>query len=118
MHADFDHLTGLGTLSVETDVPALLSVPALGLDGSPADGRYEMAVEPWTAEQPRLYDATLEATGETVALRIGFRTVTGGGRPAHGQRAPRSESAASTGTSRTPTVAARSPRRTCSPTSC
>ncbi|MEY9953339.1 glycoside hydrolase family 2 TIM barrel-domain containing protein [Leifsonia sp. EB34] len=32
-------------------------------------------VEPWTAETPRLYDATVAAHGETVALRLGFRTV-------------------------------------------
>jgi beta-galactosidase len=34
-----------------------------------------MAVEPWSAEVPRLYDATLRAGGETISLRIGFRTV-------------------------------------------
>ncbi len=76
VHADFDHETGAGTLRVETDVPALLSVPELGLDRVPADGPHTLgAVEPWSAEQPRLYDATLLAGGETVSLRIGFRTV-------------------------------------------
>ncbi len=33
------------------------------------------AVEPWSAEVPRLYDAAVAADGERVALRIGFRTV-------------------------------------------
>lgn len=32
-------------------------------------------VEPWSAETPRLYEATVEAQGETVTQRIGFRTV-------------------------------------------
>jgi beta-galactosidase len=33
------------------------------------------AVEPWSAESPRLYDGQLASAGERVALRIGFRTV-------------------------------------------
>ena len=33
------------------------------------------AVEPWSAEMPRLYEARVEAQGETVTQRIGFRTV-------------------------------------------
>ncbi len=32
-------------------------------------------VEPWTAESPRLYLATVRASGEQVRLRLGFRTV-------------------------------------------
>ena len=32
-------------------------------------------VEPWSAEVPRLYDAEVSSTGETVTLRTGFRTV-------------------------------------------
>jgi len=31
--------------------------------------------EPWSAERPRLYDATVSTATETVRLRIGFRTV-------------------------------------------
>ena len=33
------------------------------------------AVEPWSAEVPRLYAAEVRSTGETVRLRLGFRTV-------------------------------------------
>ena len=33
------------------------------------------AVEPWSAETPRLYEATVSCPGETVSLRLGFRTV-------------------------------------------
>ncbi|HEX5333895.1 MAG TPA: glycoside hydrolase family 2 TIM barrel-domain containing protein [Cellulomonas sp.] len=76
VHADYDHTTGAGTLQVETDVPALLTVPELGLERVPAAGPHVVpGVEPWSAEQPRLYDATLTAGGETIAVRIGFRTV-------------------------------------------
>ncbi len=32
-------------------------------------------VEPWSAESPRLYDATVHSGGEAVSLRLGFRTV-------------------------------------------
>jgi beta-galactosidase len=32
-------------------------------------------VSPWSAESPTLYDATVSTAGETVSLRIGFRTV-------------------------------------------
>jgi beta-galactosidase len=75
VHAGYDHETGTGTLTVESDVPALLSVPELGLDRVDPAGPHVLAVEPWSAELPRLYDATLTAGGETISLRIGFRTV-------------------------------------------
>ena len=76
VHADFDHTTGAGTLRIDTDVPALLTIPELGLDRVPTDGPHVLPhVDPWSAEKPRLYDGTLSAGGETIALRIGFRTV-------------------------------------------
>jgi len=76
VHADFDHVTGTGTLRVETTSPsATLSVPELGLvDADPA-GPYEFPVEPWSDETPRLYEGELVADGERVPLRIGFRRV-------------------------------------------
>ncbi|MCW2811760.1 MAG: lacZ, partial [Friedmanniella sp.] len=33
------------------------------------------AVEPWTAETPRLYEVHVRSSGETVTLRLGFRRV-------------------------------------------
>ncbi|HEY3747926.1 MAG TPA: glycoside hydrolase family 2 TIM barrel-domain containing protein [Pseudonocardiaceae bacterium] len=77
VHADYDHETGAGTLRVATgDVPALLSVPDLGLVDVPAEGPHHIAdVRPWSAEVPHLYRGTLTAGGERIALRIGFRTV-------------------------------------------
>ena len=75
VHAGYDHRTGTGTLVVDTAAGALLTVAELGLlDVDPA-GPHTVAVEPWSAEGPRLYDATLRTGAETVTLRIGFRTV-------------------------------------------
>jgi beta-galactosidase len=75
VHADYDATTGQGTLRVDTDVPARLSVPALGLTDHPAGTPVTIPVEPWTAETPRLYDGSVSTGAETVAVRIGFRTV-------------------------------------------
>ncbi|BCW04841.1 glycoside hydrolase family 2 TIM barrel-domain containing protein [Arthrobacter sp. NtRootA1] len=60
--------------------PVRLRVPELDVDvtwESPADVAPVAiaAVEPWSAEVPRLYTATISSQGETVALKIGFRTV-------------------------------------------
>jgi beta-galactosidase len=87
LRAGFDPATGAGTLSTELRAPDAaypirLRVPELGVDVEWAAGT-DVApldireVEPWTAERPRLYAATLESRGgaETIALRLGFRTV-------------------------------------------
>lgn len=76
---------GAGTIEPEVRAPASsfpvrLSVPELGIDvewATPGDVAPVAvpAVEPWTAETPRLYDATVASAAETVSLRIGFRTV-------------------------------------------
>ncbi|MFF7896139.1 glycoside hydrolase family 2 TIM barrel-domain containing protein [Streptomyces sp. NPDC007907] len=74
VHASYDHATGEGTLRVDSDVAGRVTVPALDIDvatGEPVT----VAVEPWTAETPRLYDGALATDGERVPLRIGFRTV-------------------------------------------
>jgi beta-galactosidase len=75
VHAGYDHETGAGTLRVEASVPARLTVPELGVDVAAGDSVRLPAVEPWSAESPRLYDGQLASAGERVALRIGFRTV-------------------------------------------
>ncbi|UIX29968.1 glycoside hydrolase family 2 TIM barrel-domain containing protein [Streptomyces sp. GQFP] len=74
VHASYDHTAGTGTLRVESDVDGRVTVPELDIDvrtGEPVT----VAVEPWTAETPRLYDGVLVTAGERVPLRIGFRTV-------------------------------------------
>lgn len=64
----------------EAAYPVRLSVPELDVDvvwNTPADvAPVAIAgVEPWSAEVPRLYNATVASEGETVSLRLGFRTV-------------------------------------------
>ncbi|MEV7975489.1 glycoside hydrolase family 2 TIM barrel-domain containing protein [Streptomyces sp. NPDC086519] len=74
VHASYDHVTGAGTLRVDSDVDGRVTVPELGIDiatGEPA----AVPVEAWTAETPRLYSGVLATEGERVPLRIGFRTV-------------------------------------------
>nr|WP_183340748.1 glycoside hydrolase family 2 TIM barrel-domain containing protein [Microlunatus antarcticus] len=61
--------------------PLTVRVPELGVErsfGSAAElGTFDLGeVEPWTAESPRLYAATVTSTGETVSVRLGFRSVT------------------------------------------
>jgi beta-galactosidase len=75
VHAGYDHRTGAGTLRVDADVPARLTVPELGVDAAAGETVRLAAVEPWSAESPRLYEGRLASAGERVALRIGFRTV-------------------------------------------
>ncbi|WP_399082811.1 glycoside hydrolase family 2 TIM barrel-domain containing protein [Streptomyces sp. BBFR2] len=74
VHAGYDHTTGLGTLRVSSDPPGRVTVPALGLDLATGESA-TVAVRPWTAETPVLYDGELVTPGERVPLRIGFRTV-------------------------------------------
>ncbi|QHC65814.1 DUF4981 domain-containing protein [Rathayibacter sp. VKM Ac-2759] len=76
---------GAGRLETEVRVeaeafPVTLRVPELDIEAvwASADEVAPIdvpAVEPWSAEVPRLYDAELASAGETVSLRLGFRTV-------------------------------------------
>ncbi|MEV0643761.1 glycoside hydrolase family 2 TIM barrel-domain containing protein [Phytomonospora sp. NPDC050363] len=88
VRADFDHATGLGTLLVETDVPATVDCPELGLAGAPTGEPVTVSVEPWTAETPRLYQVAVSTASERVELKAGFRTVaiTGGVLTVNGRR--------------------------------
>ncbi|CAL9623203.1 Beta-galactosidase [Streptomyces sp. enrichment culture] len=74
VHASYDHVTGEGTLRVDSDVEGRVTVPELGVDAATGEP-VTLSVEPWTAETPRLYDGVLATAGERVPLRIGFRTV-------------------------------------------
>ncbi len=75
---DFDHESGHGTVEVTTSAAAVLEVPELGIRAEVPAGRSTVdagVVEPWSAETPRLYDATLATASETVSVRLGFRRV-------------------------------------------
>ncbi|MFF3499640.1 glycoside hydrolase family 2 TIM barrel-domain containing protein [Streptomyces sp. NPDC003247] len=74
VHASYDHVTGEGTLRVDSDVDGRVTVPALDIDVV-TGATVTVPVEPWSAETPRLYDGELVTAGERVPLRIGFRTV-------------------------------------------
>ncbi|MCO1593921.1 DUF4981 domain-containing protein [Micromonospora sp. RHAY321] len=75
VRADYDHRTGAGTLHVSADVPARVSLPELGVEARTGDTVRLPHVEPWSADQPRLYDLTLSTDAETVTLRVGFRSI-------------------------------------------
>ncbi|TDD29131.1 DUF4981 domain-containing protein [Kribbella turkmenica] len=72
VHASY--ADGTGTLSVDSDVAGTVVVPELGLEFATGD-EVTAAVEPWSAESPRLYDGVVRTEGGDVRLRIGFRTV-------------------------------------------
>ena len=77
--------SGSGTIDPEITAPegafpVTLRVPELGVEvtwDEPEDVGPVIAprVEPWSAEVPRLYDATVSSAAETLSLRLGFRTV-------------------------------------------
>lgn len=76
VRAGYDHVSGQGSLRIETSAPARLRIAELGITDHPADQPLTIDnIEPWTAETPRLYDAEIAAEGEKVTVRIGFRTV-------------------------------------------
>jgi beta-galactosidase len=76
VHADYD--AGVGILRVDTDVPALLSVPELGIAAEAGPGAstgHRAAAEPWSDEHPRLYSAVLTSPGGEIGFRVGFRRI-------------------------------------------
>ncbi|GAA1591569.1 glycoside hydrolase family 2 TIM barrel-domain containing protein [Kribbella sancticallisti] len=73
VHATYSE--GSGSLKVDSDVPGTVVVAELGLEFPTGFEVPVAAVEPWSAESPRLYDAVVRAEGGDVRLRIGFRTV-------------------------------------------
>lgn len=80
VHAGYDHRTGEGTLKVEASrggqaIDAVVRVPELNLELQAGTEVRIHAVESWSAEVPRLYEATISAPGETVTLQVGFRSI-------------------------------------------
>lgn len=72
LNASYDHVSGLGTLSVDG---AMVTVPELGISDLQPGRPVSVPVEPWSAENPRLYDGFVHTAVEWVPVRIGFRTV-------------------------------------------
>ncbi|WP_243884997.1 glycoside hydrolase family 2 TIM barrel-domain containing protein [Cellulomonas fengjieae] len=78
LHADYDHVTGDGTLRVEVEgerTDAVVRIPELGVETTAGRAVRVPGVEPWSAESPRLYDVVVDTGSEAVTLRAGFRTV-------------------------------------------
>ncbi|MEU4612418.1 glycoside hydrolase family 2 TIM barrel-domain containing protein [Streptomyces umbrinus] len=85
LRTGFDHERGSGSVEAEITAdtaafPVTLRIPELGVEhvwATPAEvAPFDVAgVEPWSAEHPRLYDATVSTAAESIALRVGFRTV-------------------------------------------
>lgn len=85
LRTGFDHERGSGSVEAEITAdtaafPVTLRIPELGVEhvwDTPADVAPldVTGVEPWSAERPRLYDATVSTAAESIALRVGFRTV-------------------------------------------
>ncbi|MFG1628204.1 glycoside hydrolase family 2 TIM barrel-domain containing protein [Kribbella sp. NPDC049227] len=73
VHADY--ADGAGILKVEAGPGAVVRIAELEVEAPAGQTLTIPGVEPWSAEMPRLYDAVVETAGESVALRIGFRTV-------------------------------------------
>ena len=74
VHSTFDHTQSTGSLMVECSPSGRIVVPELGIACKTGES-VTKPVEPWSAENPKLYDATLSTKGETIPLKIGFRTV-------------------------------------------
>ncbi|MGX5771797.1 glycoside hydrolase family 2 TIM barrel-domain containing protein [Microbacterium trichothecenolyticum] len=88
LQADFDETRGHGVITARIDAPddafpVTIRVADAGFEATFADrAALEAApsvdvgrVEPWSAEEPRLYETSVSAVGETVRLSAGFRTV-------------------------------------------
>ncbi|MDQ1023129.1 beta-galactosidase [Streptomyces umbrinus] len=83
LRTGFDHGRGRVEAEITADAaafPVTLRIAELGVehvwatpsDVAPLD---VTGVEPWSAERPRLYEATVSTAAESIALRVGFRTV-------------------------------------------
>jgi beta-galactosidase len=79
VQAGYDAETGKGSLRVDAvvdgDHSARVRLPALGLDIDAGATAVVEGIEPWSAENPALYDLQVVTGSETVELRVGFRTV-------------------------------------------
>lgn len=82
--ANYDHGTGTGLLQVElreASFPITMELPELGVSVTWEDASEVATIEvpgiiAWSPDQPRLYDVRLSNAAETIAGRVGFRTIT------------------------------------------
>ncbi|MDO4413332.1 glycoside hydrolase family 2 TIM barrel-domain containing protein [Cutibacterium sp.] len=67
---------GVAELTIDGPKGAVVAIPELDVTTTCNTEVTIPDAKPWTAETPKLYDATVSTDSETVRLRIGFRTVT------------------------------------------
>ena len=90
LNPDYDAGSGAGQLTPEvlaedSAYPIRLRIPELEIDFTwedasqvqpvPVGGDSGPKPQPWSPEEPRLYDVVVSASGETLTLRTGFRRV-------------------------------------------
>lgn len=80
VHAEFDHLRGEGILRVEASrngeaIDAVVRIPELGLEVEAGAEHVIPGIEPWSAEVPKLYAASVSTAAESVELQLGFRSI-------------------------------------------
>ncbi|PSL37484.1 beta-galactosidase [Labedella gwakjiensis] len=83
--ADLDEHTGAGCLTLDlvasdSAFPVTVRIPELGVETTWATRADVLPidagpVQPWSPDQPYLYEATVSSAAETRSLRVGFRTV-------------------------------------------
>lgn len=66
---------GRGRLLVDGPTDAVVRIPELDVETACNVEVVVDEVQPWTAETPNLYTATVSTPTETVTVRVGFRTV-------------------------------------------
>jgi beta-galactosidase len=70
-----DYRDRSGAITVVSDQPGHFQIDELGVEGALGEQTILAAVEPWSAESPRLYTVKVHGPGGTVSVRTGFRTV-------------------------------------------
>lgn len=73
VHASWED--GAAKITIDGADGATVTIPELGVTTTCNTEVTVPDAQPWTAETPMLYDATVSTGSETVSLRIGFRTV-------------------------------------------
>ena len=64
-----------GSCAVDTGAGARVTMGEIGVEAATGRTVTIGGIEPWSAENPRLYGAEVAAGSERIRLRIGFRTV-------------------------------------------
>ncbi|GIG66047.1 glycoside hydrolase family 2 TIM barrel-domain containing protein [Phytomonospora endophytica] len=75
VRAGYDHVGGSGSLLLEAAEGVRVVIPELEVDAESGTPVTIPFVEPWSAELPRRYAAEIRSATETVAVHVGFRTV-------------------------------------------